>query len=303
MKQYKELLQEIIDKGIVKNDRTGVGTKSIFGYQMRFNLADGFPLVTTKKMATKAIISELLWFIKGSTDERRLVEILHGKDRSELIGKKTIWTANADAQGKELGYVNTDTVKELGPVYGKQWRSWYAGTKEIPQCGESGLYYKTEDIIVDQLANVIDQIKNTPDSRRIILSAWNAGDIPKMALPPCHLLMQFYVANGKLSCQLYQRSADTFLGVPFNIASYALLTMMIAQVCDLGLGDFVHTIGDAHIYTNHTEQVKTQLSRECLTLPIMKINPDIKDINDFKMEDFELIDYVHHDPIKAEMAV
>jgi thymidylate synthase len=301
VKQYKELLQEIIDKGIVKNDRTGVGTKSIFGYQMRFNLADGFPLVTTKKMATKAIISELLWFIEGSTDERRLAEILYGKDRSELVGKKTIWTANADAQGKDLGYENDDLVKELGPVYGKQWRN-ISSFIPLVLIDVEDTYISSSNYI-DQLSDVINQIKTNPDSRRIILSAWNVSEISKMALPPCHLLMQFYVANGKLSCQLYQRSADTFLGVPFNIASYALLTMMIAQVCNLDVGDFVHTIGDAHIYTNHIDQVNEQLSRECLTLPIMKINPDIKDINDFKMEDFELIDYVHHDPIKAEMAV
>lgn len=287
MKQYLDLLQHILDKGTVKEDRTGTGTTSVFGYQMRFDLNEGFPLVTTKKTFLKGIISELLWFIEGSTDERRLAEIHYGDKVENIIGKNTVWTANADAQGKALGYTNTDTVKELGPVYGAQWRSWR---------GANGKSY-------DQLAEVINQIKTNPDSRRIILNAWNVGEIDNMALPPCHTFFQFYVANGKLSCQLYQRSADVFLGVPFNIASYALLTMMIAQVCDLEYGDFVHTFGDAHIYSNHMEQVNLQLSRTPHKLPTMKINPDIKDINDFKMSDFELVGYECDEAIKAVMAV
>ena len=287
MKQYLDLLQHILDNGIKKEDRTGTGTLSVFGYQMRFNLNDGFPLVTTKKTHLKAIISELLWFIEGSTDERGLAEIHFGDKASNLIGKKTVWTANADAQGKDLGYTNTDIIKELGPVYGAQWRSWE---------GANGKK-------VDQLAEVINQIKTNPDSRRIILNAWNVAEIDNMALPPCHTFFQFYVADGKRSCQLYQRSADVFLGVPFNIASYALLTMMIAQVCDLEVGDFVHTFGDAHIYSNHMDQVNLQLSRTPHKLPTMKINPNIKDINDFKMEDFELINYECDEPIKAIMAV
>ncbi len=245
MKQYLDLLQHILDNGIKKEDRTGTGTSSVFGYQMRFDLSEGFPLVTTKKTHLKAIISELLWFIEGSTDERRLAEIHFDDKRENLIDKKTVWTANANKQGKDLGYINTDTIKELGPVYGSQWRSWE---------GANGKK-------VDQLADVINQIKTNPDSRRIILNAWNAAEIENMALPPCHTFFQFYVTNNKLSCQLYQRSADVFLGVPFNIASYALLTMMIAQVCKLEVGDFVHTFGDVHIYSNHMEQVKLQLTR------------------------------------------
>lgn len=287
MKQYLDLLQHILDNGIKKEDRTGTGTTSVFGYQMRFDLSQGFPLVTTKKTFLKGIISELLWFIEGSTDERRLAEIHYGDKSENLIGKNTVWTANADAQGKALGYVNTDTIKELGPVYGAQWRSWKGAN----------------DKAYDQLTDVINQIKTNPDSRRIILNAWNVAEIENMALPPCHTFFQFYVANGKLSCQLYQRSADVFLGVPFNIASYALLTMMIAQVCDLEVGDFVHTFGDAHIYSNHMEQVNLQLSRTPHELPAMKINPDVKDINDFKMDDFELVGYTCDEPIKAVMAV
>ena len=263
MKQYLDLLQHILDKGVKKEDRTGTGTISVFGYQMRFDLSEGFPLVTTKKTHLKAIISELLWFIEGSTDERRLAEINFGEKRENIIDKKTVWTANANAQGKALGYTNTDTIKELGPVYGAQWRSWMG----------------TDGNAIDQLAEIINQIKTNPDSRRIILSAWNVGEIEKMALPPCHTFFQFYVAEGKLSCQLYQRSADVFLGVPFNIASYALLTMMIAQVCELEVGDFVHTFGDAHIYSNHMEQVNLQLSRTPYKKPTMKINSEIKDIN------------------------
>ncbi len=287
MKQYLDLLQHILDSGITKEDRTGTGTKSVFGYQMRFDLSEGFPLVTTKKTFLKGIISELLWFIEGSTDERRLAEIHYGDKRENIIGKNTVWTANADAQGKALGYTNTETIKELGPVYGAQWRSWL---------GANGKAY-------DQLSDVINQIKTNPDSRRIILNAWNVAEIDNMALPPCHTFFQFYVVNGKLSCQLYQRSADVFLGVPFNIASYALLTMMIAQVCDLEVGDFVHTFGDAHIYSNHMDQVNLQLSRTPYKKPTMKINAEIKDINDFKMSDFELLDYKCDESIKAVMAI
>jgi len=287
MKQYLDMLNHILTKGVKKEDRTGTGTTSVFGHQMRFDLSKGFPLVTTKKTFLRAIISELLWFIEGSTDERRLAEIHFGDKADNLIEKKTVWTANADAQGKDLGYINTDTVKELGPVYGAQWRSWLAANGET----------------IDQLANLINEIKTNPDSRRMILSAWNVGELEKMALPPCHTFFQFYVADGKLSCQLYQRSADSFLGVPFNIASYALLTMMIAQVCDLEVGDFVHTFGDAHIYSNHYDQVKLQLTRTPHPLPTMKINPSVKDINDFKMSDFELVGYECDDSIKAEMAV
>ncbi|PHR70618.1 MAG: thymidylate synthase [Arcobacter sp.] len=287
MKQYLDLMQYVLANGVKKEDRTGTGTTSVFGYQMRFDLNEGFPLVTTKKCHLKAIVSELLWFIEGSTDERRLAEIHYGDEAKNLIDKKTVWTANADQQGKDLGYTNSNTIKELGPVYGAQWRSWK----------------KTDGSSLDQLSELISQIKNNPDSRRLILSAWNAGEIEKMALPPCHTFFQFYVANGKLSCQLYQRSADIFLGVPFNIASYALLTMMIAQVCDLELGDFVHTFGDAHLYSNHIEQSTLQLSRTPFAKPRMKINKDIKSIFDFKMEDFVLEDYKCHDSIKAKMAV
>lgn len=294
MKTYQTFLETILKEGTVKTDRTGTGTISIFGYQMRFDLNKGFPLVTTKKMATKAIISELLWFLEGSEDERRLAEIHFGDKAENLIGKKTIWTANADAQGKALGYTNTDTVKLLGPVYGVQWRKMKTLVKN------NGV---VEEKVIDQIADLIQQVKKSPDSRRMLVSAWNVAEIPNMALPPCHATFQLYVADNKLSCQLYQRSADAFLGVPFNIASYALLTMMIAQICDLELGDFVHTFGDAHIYLNHKEQVELQLSRTPHELPTMKINPLIKDINDFKMSDFELINYTSHETIKADMAV
>lgn len=264
MKQYHELLQHILDHGAKKEDRTGTGTISVFGYQMRFNLEEGFPLVTTKKLHLRSIIHELLWFLDGDTNIKYL------KDN-----KVSIWDEWADENGN------------LGPVYGKQWRSWT--TKE------GGT--------IDQIAQVVETLKKNPDSRRIIVSAWNVEDLPKMALAPCHCLFQFYVADGKLSCQLYQRSADTFLGVPFNIASYALLTMMMAQVCNLKVGDFVHTFGDAHLYSNHIEQANLQLSRELRPLPTMKINPDVKSIFDFKIEDFELINYDPHPHIKAAVAV
>ncbi|MFN8264555.1 MAG: thymidylate synthase [Chitinophagaceae bacterium] len=264
MQQYQQLLQHILDQGTQKTDRTGTGTTSVFGYQMRFDLSKGFPLVTTKKVHLRSIIHELLWFLKGETNIKYLKE-----------NGVSIWDEWADENG------------ELGPVYGKQWRSWE---------GANG-------VVVDQVKDLIDQIKKNPDSRRLIISAWNVADLPKMALMPCHTIFQFYVANGKLSCQLYQRSADVFLGVPFNIASYALLTLMIAQVCDLEPGDFVHTFGDVHIYSNHMEQVQLQLSREPYPLPTMKLNKDVKDIFEFKFEDFTLENYQCHPAIKAPVAV
>lgn len=264
MKQYLDLLREIRDNGVTKTDRTGVGTKSIFGHQMRFNLQDGFPLLTTKKVFLKGIIYELLWFLKGDTNIKFLTD--HNVH---------IWDEWADENG------------DLGYVYGKQWRSWEA----------------TDGRVIDQISQVVDLIKNHPDSRRILVSAWNPAEIDKMALPPCHCLFQFYVADGKLSCQLYQRSADTFLGVPFNIASYALLTMMLAQVCGLEPGEFIHTTGDTHIYLNHLDQVNEQLSREPRPLPKMIINPDVKSIFDFKYEDFKLEGYDPYPAIKAPVAV
>lgn len=265
MEQYHKLLRTILDEGTPKGDRTGTGTRSVFGYQMRFDLSKGFPLVTTKKTHLRSIIVELLWFLKGDTNIKYL------KDHNV-----SIWDEWADENGN------------LGPVYGHQWRSW-PGRKE----GET----------IDQITNVIEQIKNNPDSRRLIVSAWNVADVDAMKLPPCHAFFQFYVANGKLSCQLYQRSADTFLGVPFNIASYALLTMMIAQVCNLEPGDFIHTLGDAHLYNNHIEQAHLQLSRDLRPLPEMKINPEVKNIFDFKLEDFELLNYDPHPHIKGAVAV
>ncbi|MBL0181596.1 MAG: thymidylate synthase [Chitinophagaceae bacterium] len=264
MQQYLKLLKHIIDTGTDKSDRTGTGTRSVFGYQMRFNLSEGFPLVTTKKTHLKSIIHELLWFLQGDTNIGYLKE-----------HNVKIWDEWADENG------------DLGPVYGKQWRSW---------TGADG-------VEVDQVKDLIHQIKNNPDSRRMIISAWNVADLPKMKLMPCHCLFQFYVANGKLSCQLYQRSADVFLGVPFNIASYALLTMMIAQVCDLQPGEFVHSFGDVHLYSNHFEQANLQLTRTPFPLPQMKINPSVKDIFSFKFEDFELLNYQSHPAIKAPVAV
>ena len=296
MIEYHKFLKTILETGTQKTDRTGTGTISVFGPQMVFDLSEGFPLVTTKKTFLKGIIAELLWFLEGSTDERRLAEIQYGLPRERLIGKQTIWTANADAQGKALGYENDDLVKELGPIYSKQWR----GTESSMYSDFLGQYIQVQ---VDQIAQVINSIKTNPDSRRHIVSAWNVAEIDKMALPPCHTMFQFNVDNGKLDCKLYQRSADAFLGVPYNIASYALLTMMIAQVCDLQPGKFIHTFGDAHIYLNHIEQVKLQLSRKILTLPTMKLDPTLTDINDFVMRSFELENYAHHDPIKGEMAV
>jgi len=264
MKQYLDLMRHVRDNGTKKEDRTGTGTVSVFGHQMRFDLSEGFPMVTTKKCHLKSIIHELLWFLSGDTNIKYLQE-----------NGVRIWNEWADEDGN------------LGPVYGYQWRNWPAANGEH----------------IDQIAQIIEQIKNNPDSRRIIVSAWNVGEIENMALPPCHMMFQFYVADGKLSCQLYQRSADIFLGVPFNIASYALLTMMVAQVCDLAPGDFVHTLGDAHLYSNHLEQVDEQLSRKPFPLPQMKINPDVKSIFDFKFEDFELVGYQAHPHIKATVAV
>ncbi|MDN4525543.1 thymidylate synthase [Fictibacillus fluitans] len=264
MRQYLDLLQDTLENGTKKEDRTGTGTISVFGRQMRYNLQDGFPVVTTKKLALRSIIHELLWFLKGDTNIAYLRE-----------NKVTIWDEWADENG------------DLGPVYGHQWRSWQAPNGET----------------IDQISNLIHDIKHNPDSRRLLVSAWNPADVPNMALPPCHTLFQFYVADEKLSCQLYQRSADLFLGVPFNIASYALLTMMIAQVCDLKPGEFIHTVGDAHIYLNHLEQVKLQLTRDPKPLPTMKINPEVKSIFDFTIDDFELLNYEHHPKIKGEVSV
>ena len=264
MQAYLDLLQHILDKGAVKGDRTGTGTLSVFGYQMRFDLSAGFPLVTTKKVHLRSIIHELLWFLKGDTNTRYLKE-----------NGVSIWDEWADADG------------ELGPVYGKQWRSWQGADGKA----------------IDQVSDLIDQIKKTPDSRRLIISAWNVADLPAMALMPCHSLFQFYVADGKLSCQLYQRSADVFLGVPFNIASYALLTMMVAQVCGLKPGDFVHTFGDVHLYNNHLAQARLQLTREPYALPTMTLNPDVTDIFAFTFEDFTLENYQCHPGIKAPVAV
>jgi thymidylate synthase len=264
MKQYHDLMRHVLDKGASKTDRTGTGTTSVFGYQMRFNLEEGFPALTTKKVHLRSIIHELLWFLKGETNTKYL------KDNGV-----SIWDEWADENG------------ELGPVYGSQWRSWPTA---------DGRH-------IDQISQVIDQIKKNPDSRRLIVSAWNVGEIDKMKLPPCHAFFQFYVSDGKLSCQLYQRSADIFLGVPFNIASYAILTMMVAQVCDLKYGDFIHTLGDAHLYSNHIDQANLQLSRDFRTLPTMKINPAVKSIFDFKFEDFVLEGYDPHPHIKATVAV
>ena len=264
MKQYLDLLKHVLADGVQKTDRTGTGTRSVFGYQMRFNLEDGFPLLTTKKLHLRSIIYELLWFLRGDTNIKYLQE-----------HKVTIWDEWADENG------------DLGPVYGSQWRSW-------PD-GRGGT--------IDQIANLINQIKNNPDSRRLMVTAWNPAEIEEMALPPCHCLFQFYVADGRLSCQLYQRSADIFLGVPFNIASYALLTMMVAQVCGLRAGDFVHTFGDAHIYNNHIEQCNLQLTRDPRPLPTMRLNPEVKDIFGFDYDDFTLENYNPHPHIKGEVSV
>ena len=264
MKQYQELLQRILDTGVKKEDRTGTGTLSVFAHQMRFNLQDGFPLLTTKKLHTKSIIHELLWFLKGDTNTAYLHD-----------NKVTIWDEWADENG------------DLGPIDGKQWRAWEA----------------KDGRVIDQIGELIEQIKKTPDSRRLLVSAWNVGDLDKMALPPCHIIFQFYVANNRLSCQLYQRSADVFLGVPFNIASYALLTHMIAQVCGLGVGEFIHTTGDTHLYLNHIEQARLQLTRTPYQLPTLRLNPSVKEIGDFKYEDISIENYNSHPHIKGEVAV
>ena len=287
MKQYQDLVKLILDKGTKKSDRTGTGTISLFGTQTRYDLAEGFPLLTTKKMFTKGIIAELLWFLEGSTDERRLAEIQYGLPREELIGKQTIWTANADAQGASLGYVNSDLQKGLGPIYGHQWR----GKRLL------------NGVKTDQIAQVIESIKSNPDSRRHIVSAWNVAEIDDMALPPCHTLFQFYVVDGKLSCQLYQRSCDLYLGAPYNIASYALLTMMISQICGLEPGEFIHTMGDTHIYSNHVEQCNELLTREPFPLPKMVIDPSVKDIDSFTMDSFTLVNYQCHGKLPAPMAI
>jgi thymidylate synthase len=264
MRQYLDLLRHVLENGTPKNDRTGTGTLSVFGYQMRFNLEEGFPLLTTKKLHIRSIIYELLWFLRGETNIKYLND-----------NKVTIWDEWADEKG------------DLGPIYGYQWRSWTA----------------PDGRTIDQISQVVESIKNNPDSRRHIVSAWNVGELDKMALPPCHILFQFYVANGKLSCQLYQRSADIFLGVPFNIASYSMLLMMIAQVTGLRPGEFIHTLGDAHIYNNHLEQVKLQLTRQPYPLPTLRLNPDVKSIFDFKFEDFEIVNYQAHPHIKGEISV
>jgi thymidylate synthase len=292
MKQYLNALQHIMDNGEEVSDRTGIGTYSVFGYQMQFNLQSGFPAVTTKKLAWRSVIGELLWFLEGSTDERRLAELTFSKNRSDLIGTKTIWTANANAQGVELGYTNDDLVKQLGPVYGHQWRHFDRADGENEN--------KT-----DQIAWLINEILINPHSRRLILSAWNPNQINEMALPPCHTLAQFRVMNGKLSCQLYQRSADMFLGVPFNIASYSLLTHMIAPICSLKLGSFVWVGGDCHIYKNHSEQVTQQLKRKPQKLPNL-IMPLFKNLNELLKttpKDYLLENYKPLESIKAPMAV
>jgi thymidylate synthase len=294
MKQYHDLLEHILENGEDVNDRTGVGTRSVFGYQMRFDLSAGFPAVTTKKLAWKAVVGELLWFLEGSTDERRLAELTFGKHRADLVERTTIWTANADAQGKALGYDNDDLYKGLGPVYGYQWRNFDGyGNKQS-----------------DQISWIINEIRSNPDSRRLILSAWNPNQLHKMALPPCHYAAQFRAINGKLNCMLNMRSNDVFLGAPFNIASYALLTHILARETNLGVGDLVYSIGDAHIYHNHFDQVKEQLSRTEFSLPTLVIDEQFDLMgglcNGFRIDEanfFSLENYLHHSVIKGQMAV
>lgn len=288
MKPYIDALKFILEHGKDRDDRTGVGTRGVFGYQMRFDLRNEFPAVTTKKLAWRAVVGELLWMLEGSSDERRLAEITFEKSREELVGKSTIWTANADKQARDLGYVNTDTIKDLGPVYGHQWRSWDASIGHV-----------------DQIAEVLENMYHDPYSRRHIVSAWNADRVNVMALPPCHTLFQFHVQDGELSCQLYQRSADMFLGVPFNIASYSLLTHMFAQLLNLKVGEFVWTGGDCHIYQNHIEQVKEQITREPRQGPTLEM-PRFKDLDELvktKPSDYKLVGYDPMDSIKASMAV
>lgn len=287
MKAYLDLLQFILENGDKKEDRTNTGTISSFGHQLAFDLEDGFPAITTKSLAWKGVVSELLWFLEGSDDERRLAEIRFGKDRSELIDLSkysTIWTDNADNQGKQLGYENTEYKKNLGPVYGVQWRNWGG---------------------IDQIANLLENLHKNPDGRRHILSAWNVGDIEKMALPPCHVMSQFYVNNGTISCHMYQRSADMFLGVPFNIASYALLLCIFGKILNLKPKRFVHSFGDAHIYMNSVDQVKEQLSRTPMKPPELSIPQidSLKDISNYEIDDFKLLNYEHHPAIKAKMAI
>ena len=288
LKQYLSALEHIFKEGKDRKDRTGIGTRGIFGHQLRFDLRNSFPAVTTKKLAWRSVVSELLWFLEGETDERRLAEIHYGQSREELKEKKTIWTANADKQGKELGYKNTETIKELGPVYGNQWRSW-----------------KGKDKNVDQIKDVLKSLSQDPYSRRHIVSAWNTGEVHKMALPPCHTMFQFHVQGGELSCQMYQRSADMFLGVPFNIASYSLLTCIMAQLLNMTPGDFVWTGGDCHIYQNHFDQVREQIKRSPKPLPTISM-PKFNTISDVIManpKDFKLNDYNPMESIKAPMAV
>lgn len=288
MKQYLDALEYILANGKDRGDRTGVGTRGVFGYQMRFDLRNEFPAVTTKKLAWKSVVSELLWMLEGSSDERRLAEIHYGKPREELVGKTTIWTANADKQGKDLGYVNDDTTKDLGPVYGHQWRTW-----------DAELGY------VDQIAQVLEGLHYNPEGRRHIVSAWNADRVNVMALPPCHALFQFHIQDGELSCQLYQRSADMFLGVPFNIASYSLLTHMFAQLLNLKVGEFVWTGGDCHIYKNHFEQVKEQITRYPVAGPTLEIPAftDLQELIKTTPDQYKLHNYTPMDSIKAPMAV
>src|SRR6056300_56201 len=290
MKQYLDALEHILENGKDRNDRTGVGTRGVFGYQMRFDLREGFPAVTTKKLAWRSVVGELLWFLEGGTDERRLAEITYDADRTELADKNTIWTANADKQGVELGYINSMHRKYLGPVYGHQWRN-FGGSDRV--------------LGADQIEWLIEEIKTNPDSRRLILSAWNPNQLHMMALPPCHTLAQFRVTNGKLSCHLYQRSADMFLGVPFNIASYSLLTHMLAQICGLDVGDFVWTGGDCHIYQNHFKQVNQQLERQTRDLPKLEMPnfSTLEELINTHTSYYKLIGYNPMDSIKAPMAV
>lgn len=300
MNQFLTALEQVLNQGTPKSDRTGTGTISHFGMQQRYNLAESFPAVTTKKLAWRSVVSELLWFIEGSGDERRLAEILHGTRDSS---KTTIWTDNARA---DYWTPQAEFEGDLGRVYGVQWRHWrqYKEQKDMGPAHLGGVRVAADRHEVDQLLDLINGIKADPHGRRHIISAWNPGELKAMALPPCHCFAQFYVsADNKLSCQMYQRSCDMFLGVPFNIASYSLLTAMIAQVCGLGLGEFVHVLGDAHIYSNHVEQVKEQLAREPLPAPTLWLNPDIKDITQFTMADIRLDGYQSHPPIKADMAV
>ena len=288
MKQYIKALEHILENGKERSDRTGIGTKGVFGYQMRFNLKEGFPAVTTKKLAWRSVVSELLWFLEGGTDERRLAEIHFGKKRTEIIEKKTIWTANADKQGVELGHLNNDTQKELGPVYGKQWRSW---GKDVG--GE------------DQIKKIISDLRDNPNSRRHIVSAWNVDKIKEMALPPCHTMFQFHVQDNELSCQLYQRSADMFLGVPFNIASYSLLVHIFSEILHLSPGEFIWTGGDCHIYKNHFKQVKEQIKRTPQEAPKLQM-PKVESIEQVLKttpKDYKLTDYSPMESIKAPMAV